>query len=258
MPATKPKVRLTKALAATSILALAALALAACLPKPDDPVEYLHQPDSIVIQMRVIDDVDDEVAQLFSAVPRFTLYGDGTLVYASPNNPLILLQSQLPEDAVLDLLEEIVDEDFLNFRYEQVGDDWREGRPTTYLYAQTLEAANAVRVVALETELGKEHGSEWDEFRSLQKIAALLQGVDPVALGGSEPAPFVPEAVIEFKRLDFEGAFTETRIEGEAIRELAGEPMLGLATFETPISSGERGYLPALPYEDNFPEFDSQ
>ncbi|MCH8026182.1 MAG: hypothetical protein IH866_05250, partial [Chloroflexi bacterium] len=138
----------------------ALLAFAACLPKPDEPVEYLQQPDSIVIQMLAVDAslrVDaslDEVAQRFQRIPVFTLYGDGRLIYRSKTYPYRLLQTKLPDNAVRDLLEPIVDAGFLNFSYQQPEPDWRSSsQPTTFVYAHTLDLANAVSAYALDSIL---------------------------------------------------------------------------------------------------------
>lgn len=236
----------------------ALLAFASCLPKPDEPVEYLQQPDSITIQVRVVDLAASDLEQRLT-VPEFTLYGDGTLIYRSESKPSSLLQTKLPDDAVRDLLKSIVDADFLNFSYRQPEPDWRERRPTTYIYAHTLALANAVSAYAVDTNLPANAGDEWDQFRALREIVERLRAVDPVALGGSEPELFVPDAVIRFQRLRFEGEFTETLIEGEEAMALANQLTLGgLVVYQNPLESGERGYLPILPYEENFPEFDIQ
>ena len=236
----------------------ALLAFASCLPKPDEPVEYLQQPDSITIQVRVVDLAASDLEQRLT-VPEFTLYGDGTLIYRSESKPSSLLQTNLPDHAVRDLLKSIVDADFLNFSYRQPEPDWRERRPTTYIYAHTLALANAVSAYAVDTNLPANAGDEWDQFRALREIAERLRAIDPVALGGTEPQLFVPEAVILFERIGFEGEFTETLIEGERATELAGLAPVGeVVAFQNALEAGERGYLPILPYQENFPEFDIQ
>lgn len=236
----------------------AVAALAACLPKPDEPVEYLQQPDSIVIQLRVVDRSASDLAQRFS-LPTFTLYGDGTLIYAPASKPTWLLVSQLPGDAVRELLDSIVDAGFLNFSYGQPEPDGREGQPTTFLYAHTLSLANAVSAYALDSVVAEDAGDEWDQFRALRDIAGRLHAVDPVALGGSEPELFVPEAVIRFQRFGSEGEYSETLIEGAEAIAIANRLLSErLVVYQNPMEGGERGYLPILPYEANFPEFDIQ
>lgn len=239
---------------------LAALlaAFAACLPQPDEPVEYLQQPDSIVIQMRVRELHRDALTQRFE-VPVFTLYGDGTLIYTTESEPTRLLQTKLPDDAVRDLLKSIVDADFLNFSYIQPEPAPQVYWPTTFLYVYTLDLANAVSAYALDTNLPANAGDGWDQFRATQEIAERLRAVDPVALGGSEPEPFVPDAVILFERIGFRGEFSETLIEGERASELANQVAFGsIVAYQNSMEAGERGYLPILPYQDIFPEFDIQ
>ena len=242
------------------LLALAALALAfaACLPKPDEPVEYLQQPDSIIIQMRVVDLAASDLEQRFS-LPTFTLYGDGTLIYAPASEPSRLLVSELPGDAVRELLDSIVDAGFLDFSYQQPEPDGRDRQPTTFVYAHTLDLANAVSAYALDTSLPPDAGDEWDQFRALGEIAERLRAVDPAALGGSEPERFVPDAVIRFQRSGSEGEYSETLIEGAEAVALANQLMSeGIVVYQNPTEAGGTGYLPILPYEENFPEFDIQ
>ena len=232
--------------------------LAACLPQPDEPVEYLQQPDSITIQIRVVDLSASDLEQRL-AVPEFTLYGDGTLIYTTERAPSRLLQTKLPDDAVRELLEFIVDAGFLNFSYRQPEPDWRDRQPTTFIYAHTLALANAVSAYAVDTNLPANAGDEWDQFRALREIAERLRAINPVALGGTEPELFVPDAVIRFQRLGFEGEFSETLIEGEEAMALANQLTLGgLVVYQNSMESGEIGHLPILPFEENFPEFDIQ
>ena len=263
--------------------------LAACLPQPDEPVEYLQQPDSITIQIRVVDLSASDLEQRL-AVPEFTLYGDGTLIYTTERAPSRLLQTKLPDDAVRELLEFIVDAGFLNFSYRQPEPDWRDRQPTTFIYAHTLALANAVSAYAVDTNLPPNAGDEWDQCRALREIAERLRAVDPVALGGSKPVEFVPEAIVlqvrSFGEPPYEGdpdfvsaneinlaeivplgsAPTEHLVEGQLAGELWGN--FGAVSnghvppVVSPIEQGDRNFLirflPILPYEENFPEFDIQ
>ncbi len=208
-----------------------------------------------MIQLRVSELHRDALTRRFE-VPVFTLYGDGTLIYTTESEPTRLLQTKLPDDAVRDLLKSIVDTGFLNFSYVQPEPAPQVYWPTTFLYAYTLDLANAVSAYALDTNLPQNAGDGWDQFRATQEIAERLRAVDPVALGGSEPEPFVPDAVILFERLGFEGEFSETLIEGEEAMALVNRLTVGgLVTYLHP-GSGEIGFLPILPYEEIFPEFD--
>ncbi|MDZ4277737.1 MAG: hypothetical protein U1B78_01230, partial [Dehalococcoidia bacterium] len=109
--------RLRKGLLALPIVLLATAA--GCLPKPDEPVEFLARPDSVIIQLKRVDAPESPFAQRV-AVPDLTLYGDGTLLL-SRGGGSTLVQAQVPEDAIRDLLEFMEDEGFFNFRYEEPG-----------------------------------------------------------------------------------------------------------------------------------------
>ncbi len=275
-----------------SALALTTLAFAfaACLPQPDEPVEYLQQPDSITIQMRQADPAASALEQRLS-VPTFTLYGDGTLIYAPASEPTRLLESELSDDAVRELLDSIVDAGFLNFFYQQPEPDGREGQPTTFVYAHTLSLANAVSAYALDSVVAEDAGDEWDQFRALAEIVERLRAIDPVALGGSEPVDFEPEAVVlHIQRMgeppyEFTPNFlpasdidlaeivpagsapVEYRVTGALAAEIVRWLYIEAVRPEPNpwsvfLQQGDGTYIvtfaPLLPFEENFPEFDIQ
>lgn len=258
------------------LLLLAAISLAACLPSPDDPIEFLAEPDSIVIQMR---DVSAEQLAGAEQIPLFdfTLYGDGTLIYLAKAGDQRYSTAHLPDDAIRDLLKSAVDEGFLEFAYEQPRSDLF-GAFTTFLYVHTKEAANAISGYALDSVLPEDAGSEWEQFRRLREIVERLEEIDPVALGGSEPVEYVPESVLltveptdapnvagsplawPFSAINL-GEIArpgsgpiERRLEGADAALISG--WLPATRFQ----HGERWfnvrYRPLLPFEEHFPEFE--
>jgi len=65
-----------------ALLAIAVVGLAGCLPKPEEPIEWLEREDAVIVQMKTVESAESELAQRL-AVPDFTLYGDGTLIYST-------------------------------------------------------------------------------------------------------------------------------------------------------------------------------
>lgn len=251
--------------------------LAACLPKPDDSIEYLDRSETILIQVVQVEESDpDAPGQL--RLPHFTLYGDGTFIYLDGDGSRYL-EARLPDEAIRDLLEFAVDKDFMEFSYVQPQLERTTARPTTYVYFHTKGAANAVSIYALDSVLPEDAGKEWDQFRKLQDIVTRLQELDPVALDGSEPQTYVPDAVllsvqpadapnvsgspliwtspaIDLSEIAPPGSGrTERLLEGENAASLTG----WLPT--TRVLQGDRwfdvSYRPLLPFEENFPEFDT-
>ncbi len=242
------------------LVLLIALLLVACRPTPSDPIEYLHREDSIIIQMLSVDAESTKFKRLL-AVPEFTLYGDGTLIYQSVSaDGTRLLETTLPEDAVQELLESIVDEGFLDFLYEQSAPE-SASSVTTFIYAHTRERANAV---SIRGAAGQQEDDE-KEYRSIQQIVATLRALDPVALGGSEPTAYVAEHFLLVEDFDGSGQLTETVDSvdaGGSIRSLLGST---LEDIRGPIRLAQEGssnhvfgHAPLLPFYENFPEFDLQ
>lgn len=265
----KPMMDVGKACLA-ALAVVAATLWAAC--GGDEPITYLHREDSVLVQ-KVTTSFPPE-----AALPDLTLYGDGTLIYleAPADQASRLLRAQLPDDAVLELLELFIDEGFLDFVYEQPAPERATSQPTTFLYIRTMRDANAVSAVAIDSVLPDDAGDEFDEFRKLQRIVQELDEIDPIALGGSAPVEYDPEGVllvveprsppnvagsparwpyeaITLEEIAPEDELVEVMLEGEDAAAFNGwVPPTGW--FE-----GERyydvGWRPLLPYEENFPQF---
>lgn len=254
--------------------------LAACLPQPDEPVEWVQRPESIVIQVKALHEPASELEQRV-VVPEFTLYGDGALIFTRPDaeGHLQLLQAELPSEAIRDLLEFIEDEGFLDFAYEQPRPAGVDNFPTTYLYVNTIAGANAVKA-ALGTMSFEESDERFAEYSRLQHIRQRLDGLDIEALGGrvlgdypydeivlfvhrirvnvgltipswpimdvdlASLAPPLPEIGMGSVRIDQASELTEGRLWGFGFYRQDGR------VFQV-------GYRPPLlPFQENFPEFD--
>jgi hypothetical protein len=271
-----------------SLLLLAcAAALAGCIPRPDDPVEWVERPDAILVQM--VDVVGLPQSELLDrlSLPVFTLYGDGTLIFVPPEEReqfpapgQTLLRAEIPEQAVRELLEGIVDEGFLEFAYDQDRPGSRYDFSTTFLYVHTKTEANAVSAYALGSPPPPDDGEQWDEFLRLVKIKERLDAFDPAALGGRIVGEYQPE---EFLLLvqpsasqDVPGEATvwpltdvdlaSIAAPGSGIVERRLSPteasalMAALSSRSGTFRQGERffdiGLRPLLPFEEHFPEFD--
>jgi len=249
----------------------------ACLPKPDEPVEFLTEPNAVLVQMLTAGEGAGELGERL-LVPSFTLYGDGALIFARPNadGDLRLMRGRLPREAIADLLESILDERFLDFSY-QLGETQGDGSGLTFLYVHTKSEANAVRASA--SAGGELTGEQRDHLRRMARIRSRLEQLDPRPLGGSLEGDFAPEAIelviqpdvgtagsprawlideIDLPTLAPPGAdAVERRISGELARRLVEQLPLGGAAIFT---DGNRvfgvGYRPVLPYEKSLPEFD--
>ena len=247
------------------VLAVAMLMLLACRPTPSNSIEYLHREDTIIIQMLSLDDGLLEIDRAL-AVPEFTLYGDGTLIYQSHMaDGTRLLQTSLPEDAVLDLLESIVDEGFLEFTYAQPTPNTASDE-TTFIYAHTRDLANAVSVQGLSAPLAEDAGGEFDQYRKVQMLIKMLRALDPVAIGGFDPTTYVAEAYL-VASLTVDGVPTQEEMtSAEVVELLAGFGRTSGSALEDlaiPMRI-DPGFGPAvrlaplLPFHENFPEFDLQ
>lgn len=241
------------------LVILGALLFVACRPTPDDPIEYLHREDSIIIQMLSVDADASEIDRAL-AVPEFTLYGDGTLIFQSVSaDGTRLLETMMPEDAVQELLEDIVDEGFLDFLYDQPTPVSATGL-TTFVYAHTLERANAVSIRGVA---GPQDDIE-KEYRSVQRIVEDLRELDPISLGAEMPTLYLAD---RFQRylLAVNGTPEPTArildaelIEPPRTRGSTLEGLLGIRRGGDGITILTVSYVPLLPYYENFPEFDLQ
>ena len=265
-----------------------ALLLVACRPTPSDPIEYLHREDSIIIQMLTVDADASEIERRLP-VPEFTLYGDGTLIYQSVSEDgTRLLETRLPTDAVRELLEGIVDEGFLDFIYEQPAPEGAS-RVTTFVYAHTRDLANAVSIRGADDPLTQDAGDEFDQYRTVQAFAKTLRSLDPVALGASQPADFLPASLvlqvmhigepprqgapplppaadIDFAQILPEGfGPVQHGVDGDLAARLWSQFRFqgdNVGTLIGPLQQGSQTYLiafvPLLPFYENFPEFNLQ
>lgn len=261
------------------------LAAAGCIPRPEEPVAFLAAPDSILIQMvNGGGPARTEVAERL-AVPDFTLYGDGTLIFARPDadgRPR-LLRAELPEDALRDLLEFVFDRDFLDFPYDHENPDATDAT-TTFLYFHAKTEAYAFRAYGLDVELaeGALSGDARRQFERLATIKVRLDELDPETEGGRVLGDFVPEAVVlvvqpteapnlvgsppawPFPEIDvgeiapLGSGIVERRISGATATKLAQQlvPSAVPILFEHQGRWFAVGYRPVLPFEENFPEFD--
>lgn len=248
---------------------LSALLLVACRPTPSDPIQYLHREDSIIIQLLTVDGDAPEIERRL-AVPEFTLYGNGTLIYQNVNaDGTRLLETTLPEDAVQELLEGIVNEGFLNFLYDQPAPEGAS-RVTTFVYAQTRDLANAVSIRGADDPLPVDAGDDFDQYRTVQDFVEALQALDLTALGGSEPTTYVAEQYLMIIRF-LDGAIepSERILRGSAavavLTDFRRAPDSTLERLFGPVASnlehqpGEETYFaPLLPFYENFPEFNLQ
>ena len=254
-----------------SILLLSALLLfggLACRPTPSDPIEYLHRGDSIIIQLLTVDDDAPEIERRL-AVPEFTLYGNGTLIYQSVSpDGTRLLETTLPADVVQQLLENIVDEGFLNFIYEQPAPAGASG-PTTFIYAQTRERANAVSIRGANDPLPEDAGDDFDQYRTVQAFVKRLRSLDLLKLGGTDSVAYVPEDYVMVSQTLDESSEPSERIvhasEIAGFLEPKGVSKLTLEEFADPKLTRPEGrpgqriaLAPLLPYYQNFPEFELQ
>lgn len=265
---------------------------AACLPSPDEPIDYVRRENAVIIQLKNVQELSnpsDVSLRMMGrlTVPAFTLYGDGTLflVREDEEGREELIVARLPKEAILDLVQFIVDEGFLEFTYEQPRPEV-PGPPqrTTFLYVNTKDGTNATRAYALNAGSLDGASSDYTEFRRLIKIKERLESLDPLAVGGTVESEYEPEAlllvVVPFtgESLTSPSAWLYPEIDlneitppgaelGERIitRDESPDLFADLFFYELQIISqviefGEQLFVvsvrPALPFEENFPEFD--
>ena len=259
-----------------ALLPLLAATLAGCLSGPADPVEFVQQSNSIIIQVAQTGAPGPDGIEPHDP-PSLTLYGDGRLIYRNADDSGYL-ESKLPDEGIQELLELGRGSGFMEFAYAQPRPDGATGERTTYLYMHSKEAANAVAAVALDKNLPEDYGKEWNQYRALQELATRLLEVDPVALGGSPPREYVADVVllvvepaeapnlagsppawpapaIDLAEIAPPGAGrVERRLEGEEAALLTG--WLPSIRFLYKERWFQVSYRPVFPFEENFPEFD--
>lgn len=253
-----------------------------CLPKPGDDIEWLHREDVVVVQMTDVS--APAVLEIRSAepVPNFTLYGDGTLIFALPSDrsgllPTPLREASISKGDIRSLLEFFDKQGFFEFSYEQPrgsGSDF----PTTYAYVNTKSAANAISVYGISSS-GGGGDAESAQFRRLQRIRQRLDDLATDAAEG-DSATFEPREVVLFVQRALPGTSERPAwpIEGIDLATVAPDSGIGELSIggdEVPLvlenltmatlatggfnQGGQRyvvWYRPVLPYEENFPEFD--
>ena len=249
----------------TLFLLAVLLTTIACRPTPSDSVEYLHREDAIIIQMLAVGEEASEIDRAL-AVPEFTLYGDGTLIYQKETaDGTRLLQTLLPGNAVQTLLEAIVDVGFLDFTYDQPAPEGASSE-TTFFYAHTLDRANAVRLRGVSSALPEDADDEFDQYGKVQTFVEILRELDPAARGGTEPTAYIAADYV-VTSLTVDGVSTQQEMtRAEVIELIAGLGRTSGSALEDlalPIQI-DPGFGPAirlaplLPYYENFPEFDLQ
>jgi hypothetical protein len=254
-----------------------------CLPEPGNDIEWLRREDAVIIQMRhemteprglPRPEIDKR-----TELPYLTLYGDGTLVSEDPGTGG-LMQANLSDGTIRDLLEYIKDQGFMDFGYEQPLSEVYD-QETTFLYANTIGAANSVSAYALGLAADEE-GAEWNEVRRLKKIVERISRVKDDALSGEEATPYVPDEArliaVSMAAADlpgvppwpFPGIDVPVGEEGEVVeRSLSSNEVDALMLEDESQVTCWRGvqyqmllrdvcYRPVLPYEEHFPEFDTQ
>jgi len=265
-------------------VAAIAVSLAGRLPKPQDDIEWLQREDAVIVQMRASGGLPEPAAANLARVPDFTLYGDGTLIVTDPaergqfdRGPLF--ETTLSSGAVADLLEYLGSTGFLDFNYEQPRLGYYDF-PTTYLYVNTKQGANAVGAYALEPDLPADLSAQWDQFRGLQAIKSRLDTIAAGALAG-EAQDYQPEAILlivqpdhskeagpsptewPFPELDLAAMLSDEavgtrRVDGETAQAVTATlRQAGTATFLHNGRAFSLGYRPVLPYEEHFPEFEA-
>ncbi len=251
------------------------------IPRPAKKIEWVQSDASIIVQMKDLGGLPQSDVMDRLTVPDFTLYGDGTLVFTRPSergqfSRTPLQHATLPSDTVRDLLKSITDTGFFTFNYGQP----RLGVydvPTTYLYANTKDTANAISAYALDTV--PPTGTEWNQFRKLREIKARLDTITNDAIASGTATLYTPNAVVllvqltppisgpvplewPFADIDLgsiapESGVGERRIDGDLAREVLNRMTpIGDVFFLQDAHLYSVGYRPVLPHEDNFPEFE--
>jgi hypothetical protein len=253
------------------------------IPRPATKIEWVQRADAIIVQMKSVG--GPYKLGFVDPAPSLTLYGDGTLIFEEvPQacetvsgfcSAYTVLQSRLSDHDIQELLQFIDGTGFMNFSYEQPAPPVSDSA-TTYIYVSTKLAANAVRAYALGWE---QSGQAWSEFRKLNKIRQRLHLPNATAQrsnryepaeGELDIAPYVANDLIgvpewPFPQFDIGAAapgseLGRLRLSADQLAELQpADP----STTECWCQVQRSGrlfdvfYRPILPYEENFPEFDT-
>jgi hypothetical protein len=257
----------------------------ALLAERGERLGYPSSPDAIVIQVKTTSYAtwDPWLAERLN-LPQLTLYGDGTLIFRQKGelgfDPQPM-RTRVRGDTIRDLLQFMVDEGFMAFDGKQPRPQGLL-RPTTHVYAQTSEAANAVSAYALDSELPLDAGEEWAQFWRLQLIVERLHdAVRTAALDSSLTEEFAPDAlllIVEPCDTPVKGSSTEYwpfrdidlaqiappgsgRVEHHIEGDLGYSRWMFRGTMsQMSMKYGDRFFdvyaRPLLPFEENFPVFD--
>lgn len=263
------------------MLALFALAAVACLPKPEEPIEWLQREDAVIVQMRTSGEEPAVLGAPLLEVPELTLYGDGRLIVRldGANGEASVLEAQVGDGAIEDMLEEIEGSGYFNFPYPVAGPGGENGGEATYFYVNTKLVANATGAQALQAVAPED--DEWKQFRRLQSLSTQLVEFAQDQLADGEASAYQPEAVLlivqpvppnatspsfrewPFEEIDLAALLSDEeiatrRVDGEAGREVAafvdeggGKP-INERRFTYSLT-----YRPLLPFEEHFPEFET-
>jgi hypothetical protein len=253
-----------------------------CLPNPGGSgVEWLHREDAIIVQMKVVGGFDvtgsGSGGFVTADTPDITLYGDGILLVKDEEEPTRFIQTTVSSGTMRNLLAFVEDQGFFGFDYEQP-EAFVSDQSTTYIYANTKLAANAVKAYALSDHT--DDGTEWDQVRRLSKIARRIKGMAGAARGTAGARDYSYDAVVlgvqkisrntslpdlslkewPFPDIDLtamvgDGIFGERQLSGDQADRIV-ETLAASQLFSQGRSWFVVHYRPVLPYEENFPEFE--
>jgi hypothetical protein len=258
------------------------------IPRPATKIEWVQRADAVVVQMKPVgfhlvssDGLDND-----RTAPYFTLYGDDTVIFndSSDRCPCQLKKVQLSKDDVQALLSFIDDTGFFEFSYLEPGGP--QGGATTYIYAALRDEAN-ISGIGLVTGriLGKFDPP--DHYRKIQAISARLRDIMEKTVSTGAATDYYADAIVLTAKFRASGPppagmrsmppawplpqFTLASIagaSGSGTRHTEGDlarnvqQALAAHPFETDYLEGGQwvsvAYRPVLPYEEAFPEFDTQ
>ncbi len=251
------------------------------IPRPAKKIEWVQRADAVIAQLKVngFHLVESNGMDPYVIVPKFTLYGDGTLIASRSGSkcPCPLIKAKLSDDQVRDLLRYIDDTGFFDFTYIEPGGP--ESAPTTYIYAALKDAQNiSGRRFELATCFGD--CTSPSRYRRLGEIEGRLERIieetissgaatdywaDAIVLSAKVTHPTIrsappdwPLPQIDLGTVANGPEIGSRRIEGDLARQV--QQTLAEYRGETDYLVGAQwyaaGYRPALPHEENFPEFE--
>jgi len=224
-----------------------------CLPDPNDKgIEWLRREDVIVVQMKTVEPASDSLRQRL-AVPEFTLYGAGTLLFTDPGRPdsKLVFQAAVSDSTTRSILKELEDIGFSDLGYAESSAGTVDGA-ATYIYAKTLLGANAIVLRDSDANSGDE-----------EKLTSIRSHLLSIAEDHLQRAQdYNIESILQVSRKEGAEGLEEQVHTGDDAERLSEIFTIGKGTGYVTIPEGgdgklvEGGYRPILPYEENFPEFD--